>query len=353
MTDTYQLVELPPGEGLDGPYRWLHEGLAAVSRADVLTTYGAPELVRSAEEYSVLLADTTRYEHRRAVMVPTAAPTTVVAHASVDLPLADNQDVAEFGLLVDANYRSCGLGARLYDWAETVARKARRCEWVGWLDVPPVSPTTTLVVGLGAARVPADLAGWRFATRRGWAFRGFVHVFRLDLTSASLPQAPCPPAVRLETWTDGVPPQWRASYADLMAQDGNLLGGIGPAEGEWDEQRVGDEADTIAAMGRTELIIAAITVPASELVGVADFDCAAPPDHHAQGGVRVVPAGRRPPGLVLALTSHGLCELRRRRPDLRSVFTWTTGNDAELTMALVDLGFSEIGGSAILWLDKP
>ena len=353
MAPGYELVELPAGAGVDGPYGWIHEGLAAVSRTDVQRTYGDADLVESAAGYAALLADTSRYVHYRAVVASTEAPTTAVAHASVDLPTVDGADAAEFGLLVDAAHRGRGLGRRLYDWASSIALAAGRTSWVTWLDVPPQRPGQSPADPWPDPAIPDAHAGWGFARARGWQFEVLTRLFVLNLPTrphAGPDQAGAPvPGYRLETWPDGIPPRWRGGYAALMGQPWEqATGGIDSNEGAWDEQRVLDEARSAADRGQTELWIGAIHEPDETLAGVANVGFPGPASAHAFLGATEPGPDHRGRGLTRWLMAAGLAELARLRPDLRRVYTWGIPDHPETVEAAAALGYVVAGASATL-----
>ncbi len=358
MVEGFTLVEVPDGAAVEGPYGWALRGMQELSRVDVELNGIDPDLLLTAEEHAAMIAGQMgRERHHTVVLVAQESPTQVVAHASVYLPLRDNTHLAEFGLLVHPDLRRRGLGTWLYDWCESVARRAGRTSWQVVIDLGPGHQAEPRIEAPAGGWLYISHPAWSFASRRGWTLEQVESLTVLDL--------PVDPGLlrqvgaeagsrggdyRLQTWTGPVPPEWRAGLVALRRSFSTdaPAGGLDLAEEAWDEARLEEEMAMTVAMGRTQVTTLAIHRSSGEVAGFTELSHAAGATEHAMQWETMVAAQHRGHRLGTAVKVSNLAALARRRPDIRRIYTWNADQNSPMRAINDRLGFHPCGGSATL-----
>ncbi len=357
MINGFDMIELPPGEGIDGPYGWIIEGATAVSVRNALQVYGYDDLMMTAAERSAALIAQEDWRRHLAVVVPLDAPNTVVGFASADLPLQDNPQLAELGVIVDPDYRRRGLGSHLLAWSENLALQAGRSILTTWLDIGPLREDDPLITTPEGGSIPATDPGWLFAHPRGWELEQVERVSRLPLPldAGWLKQQRGQAArqavgYRVETWVDDIPAQWRSGYASLMhtVTSDAPMGGLDYAAECWDEGRVARQLQESIDTDRCLIVTGAINQSTGELSAITLISCPNQRKEFAIQWETVVAAGDRGHRLGMLVKAVNHQRLASLRPETQRIYTWNATQNDHMLGINTALGYRPAGASAAL-----
>ncbi|WP_175470173.1 GNAT family N-acetyltransferase [Curtobacterium sp. MCBA15_001] len=279
----YRVIELDvPATMTDDPgkVRAFQEWVDVSNRSEI-AVHGLAELAWKAEEQLPHQHDP---EAPSRLFVVRDDDEAVVAAGAYDSKSAPGTTNCWLSLGVDPGRRRRGVGTLLADHLEGVARAEGRTQWktyavsrqVGPGDGPGYLPAPT---GFGA--VPADEAGVRFLTARGWRFGQVNRISRLALP-AERDRVECVHAdaaaaagdrYRVHTWTGTTPAQWEASIALLetrMSTDAPQ-GGMDEPEDVWTVERLREHEAQLLTAPRTLLTIAVEDVENTTLAGFSQL----------------------------------------------------------------------------------
>ena len=191
----------------------------------------------------------------------------VLGIAQVPLPILDNLHVAELELSVRPAYRRRGVGSALLESALDLARVKGRTTVMGEVNRP------------AAASGPAEVAGWSFASNRGFseASRELHRILDLPVPDERLQALAASAATHhvgyvLVPIDSPMPDELVAGYCHL--QEAFLveapIGDLDLEAEKWDEKRVREGEARSATMGRTVLGMAALD-PSGTMVALTEL----------------------------------------------------------------------------------
>jgi GNAT superfamily N-acetyltransferase len=262
----------------------------------------------------------------------------VVTTASIELPLLDNTGTATVEVSTPAEHRRRGHGSAMLDHVVEVARDAGRTVLFAEVGFPlDTGPEGTGEPG------PEFLRARGFALALGDVQRALdlAEVApRLDALAAEA--APGHADYRIESFTGPVPEPLLASYVALDARV-STEAPVGELELE---PQVGDpeawrqHEATLAAQGRTMHSAVALDA-AGEVVAYTLAVVTHGGEDCFQWGT-LVAAEHRGHRLGLAVKVANLREIRRARPDARSVTTFNAESNAHMVAINERLGFRPV-----------
>ncbi len=327
----------------------VHALEGAVSTA----TWGWDDLVDSPADQLRAYA-TDRY-HRRVLLVaePAASPTSVVGYALAELPLADNQHLAEVELVVDPAHRREGVGTLLLERVHELLRSEGRTHIVLGSDhVAEATPDDSLPPRTGVGPVRASEPAAAFLRAHGYELEQTMRYSALPLPAApgvfAAARADAAvvagPDYTVLTWEDHAPEEHLDAYASLlgaMSTDAPL-GDIALEPESWDGERVRNSED-LAAGVRLCLTAAALHVPTGELAGFTTLQV--PLDHPevAFQHDTLVRRGHRGRRLGMLLKAANLERLIAAAPAARRVHTWNAAENRHMLAVNEALGFAKVG----------
>lgn len=275
-----------------------------------------------------------RTDGRMHLLVAEKAEYGVVGSAMLFLFRHDNTHLGEVDVWVHPDHRRRGTGRLLLAECERIARAAGR----------------TTLIGSAFAPVEAESAGSLFAAAMGYPVASGELTKVVDLTTATArwPALDVEVAARIdgyrvEVWDSRVPDAWVPDFCMLL---GRLVGEIPTGDLEledaaWDEARLREGEDRAIAVGRTQVIAAAVT-PAERLCGFTDVRVNRhDPRHASVGGTLVLPGHRgHRLGLAMKLASHR--RLLELFPDCGYVETGNAGVNAAMASVNEQLGYRTV-----------
>lgn len=274
---------------------------------------------------------------------------------SVTLPLRENTATAGINVLVAPAFRRRGLGRRLLDYAEDVARGSGRTSLDGYFELPaslmadagPLVPAKS-----GAGGLPARDPFTAFAVAGGYELEQVETSSRLALPVppdrlAELEEAAAAHArgYTVVGWADGCPEELVDSYAVLNARMSTDVPTAGLNwEGEiWDAARVRRNEETLARSGVQTVVSAAVHQDTGELVAytVLNWRPEAPAAILQQD--TLVTSDHRGRRLGMLIKVANLRRAQGRWPSARSVLTWNANENQHMLAINVALGFRPAG----------
>lgn len=260
-----------------------------------------------------------------------------VAAAHVSLPLRDNLNHS-FGLVaVLPSHRRRGIGTTLLGRVEGFARGAGR---------------RTLQMHCNA-RPGEVVPGETFARHHGFTLaqrllRNDVRTGRVAASEGSSPPAAAP-GYRLES-TVGLPENRKIDYArfqEVMTTD-IPLGTLALEPESWDLQRVRDEGERLAEMGRSRLFTFAVHETSGEAAGFTEIQWAPNTGAVAYQGDTLVLGPHRGHGLGAALKLANVAQLATTHPRVRIVRTWNADDNGPMLAVNRTLG-CEVTAHMLEW----
>jgi GNAT superfamily N-acetyltransferase len=258
----------------------------------------------------------------------------VVGSAMLFLFRHDNTHLGQIDVWVHPDHRRRGAGRRLLAEGEAFARSQGR----------------TTLVSSAYAPVDADSPGALFAAAMGYPLANGELIKVLDLASAptAWPElerkvAEVLDGYRVEVWENRVPEAWVPDFCALLE---SFLGEVPSGDLEledasWDEARLREGEDRAIAVGRVQLIAAAVA-PDGHLCGFSDLGINRhDPRHASVGGTMVLPGHRgHRLGLAMKLGTHRrIVELF---PECEYVETGNAGVNAAMNAVNTQLGYRSV-----------
>ena len=347
-------------EDLDSPDAWALHGVARVTYAIEMSTWGYPDLMHPAGHLLAELRE-QRYSIRRLmVAVPegTNAPTAddVVGMAKVTLPLKDNTHLMYLELCIEPGHTRRGLGSALMAAAEQIAAEHERTTVIAWSEhagEPAADAPDVLEPPTGSGRINPDDAGGRFALHHGYVLEQAERysVLRLPVEESLRARlhaeaaAKAGPDYRLVAWRDRTPDEWVDQVALLetrMSTDAPSAG-LDMVESTWDADRVRTWEKAVAEGNHGYLLVAAEHVPTGTL---AAFTVVRFPVEHPEVAFQddtLVLQEHRGRRLGMLVKSDALRRLREVRPDAARIHTWNAEENTHMLSINVTLGFTPTG----------
>jgi GNAT superfamily N-acetyltransferase len=327
-------LEIVAVDPLDPSQEKLFAAWCAVVEAAAYAEYGDRHTSWSANEIRAAYQDQSdERRHARAALLDGA----VAGHLEVRLPQHDNMHRVELTLAVHPDHRRQGIGTKLLDLAERIARDAGR---------------TTVCAEWDVAAGHADPAEG-FAARRGYVAAQTELHNELDLPvgDGTLPAAHAEAdahsaGYHVETSWDGIPDEWLADRAWLsrrMSTDAPL-GQLDYHEEEWDEARVRRAFALAREQGRHVVESVARHEATGRLVAFTTIAIAEHTPDVAYQWDTLVLREHRGHRLGLLLKTANLQAVTATLPDVRRVVTWNAGDNEPMLRVNRLLGFKAIGG---------
>lgn len=320
---TITLIEDP-----DDAQRQLFDDWAGVFAADGRHLFGPDHTAYSADELREMGRSTARPRISWAAVDDAG---TVVGASALVMPQHDNRSQAMVLVIVHPDHRRRGVGTALLQHSESAARDHGRSVFLA---------ETQWRVGA------QDESGEEFAARHGYA--GAQTVLR---SSLALPadRARLEAAVEgggadgyvVQTCWDGIPDAWLAGRAELSRRMSTdiPMGDLQLEEESWDEERVRDDYQRIAAVGRRVVDAYAVHEATGELVGYTQVQVPrARPEVGFQQDTLVM-REHRGHGLGLRMKAAGTLALMEELPATRSVRTWNADDNAPMLAVNHALGY--------------
>ncbi|GAC1378099.1 MAG: hypothetical protein NVSMB43_19730 [Pseudarthrobacter sp.] len=355
---------------------WIPDSLDAPDAADFLAavevgrkvrmqTWGSDDLAYTPLEKLLELAD----PYERQVILVAKIDGDIVGAVDIALPLTDDLDLAEFTLDILPEVRRQGVGRKLLQAAEHLARSEGRTLILVDTNHPGASlhefEEAQLVPGTGQGFVPMESREVEFARKTGYTLQHIEQfsscALPLDTKLVADLQAEAEEAnngrYRLHHWTDRCPDEWLESVAVLENQAGAV---VDPAlEPHIEQSMVFDggilrEAEEVTiAQGRRTVVTAVEHLATGSLVGLTTISVLAHrPDVVFQDDTLVLQAHRgNKLGLLIKVANMEL--LTEQFPDARVIYTWNAPENRYLLTVNQQLGFTTAGVTGIWQKELP
>lgn len=259
----------------------------------------------------------------------------VVGSVQLVMPLRDNLQLTLVNLAVAPEHRRQGLGSALLEHAEQEALRHGRSVFMAdtqW----------------GASQ--RDESGEGFAAAKGYAAAQTLarNTLSLPADTTLLEQWRAGDAgdgYVLRTCWDGIPQEWLADRAELsrrMSTDAPL-GDLELKEERWDEQRVREEYERIAAMGRRFVETFAVDGSTGRLVGHTQVQVSKEAPRVAYQQDTLVLREHRGHRLGLRLKAANTLAVMELSPGTEVVRTWNAEENRHMLAVNDQLGYVRDG----------
>jgi len=363
--EPWHIIEVPAVPSADHPDAWMYHGTSAVERAVETASVGHDDLARLVRQLvSGMLHQ--EYSHKQRLVavldrLDGQAPTAddVVGLGFASMTLEHNTHAADVHVAVHPDHRRQGIGTALADRLEQAAAHAGRTTFFGWPRSPreAVQGEDALVPATGVGRLPADVAGVRFALDRGYTLEQVERMSRLDLpvdaeklaTFEAEARAKAGDDYRTYTW-EGIPEEWHAAYGQLMTRMSTDVpqGELDFGEETWDAERVRAYFEERAASGQRLLTTLVEHVPSGEIAGGTSFLLQDGKPAYVFQEETIALKSHRGHRLGMLVKAVNLRELAARYPQTERVHTFNAEENAHMLGINVALGFRPSGAEAAL-----
>ncbi len=259
----------------------------------------------------------------------------VLGGSNLVCPQLDNTHLAYAEALVHPDYRNRGVGTAILDRLLDAMRERER---------------TTLIVEASKPLDDDSSPGWSFLLNRGFTpgILDLHRVLELPVASARLDElaaaaAPHHRDYRLVTWQDRTPDEWVQGVCELqIAFNSEAPSGELELEPEvWNDERLRNKEERLAAMGRTETTTVAVA-PAGKVVALTELMVT----QHGrgavfQGGTLVLP-GYRGHRLGIAVKVANLRRFQETFPAAHLVHSWNAEENGPMVEINNALGFRPV-----------
>lgn len=331
MPDFSAVTDLVPVSGLVGADRELFEAWVDVQarvERELLGDLASPWSATALREME------RRPNQLRLGVAALDGRGTVVGAGGVVIPLRDNLRTAHGFVAVPAALRAGGIGSKLLEWVEAIAREHGRTRMQSETQHLPDGP---------------DVAEG-FLTAKGYAV-GQVNLCSdlvLTATSAELTGLVDPGAADdgyvIETSVDGIPEEWldgRAHLARRMSTDAPK-GDLDLEEEDWDADRVRGDFDTSLAMRRRIVESVARHEATGELVGYTHVEVDPDEPELAFQGDTIVLREHRGHGLGMRLKVVNTLALRKAAPKVTRARTWNADDNSYMLAVNRRMGYRTV-----------
>lgn len=334
---------------------WRLRGLADVQAEDFRDVLGNTDLVDSAEQRAISLAN--QQSKRKAALVavdPGRAPgaEAVFGGCLLVAPVTDNTHLAYVHLTVRAADRLRGVGTMLWQHALAWSRDQNRhlvlSDTVAQ-DEPPADAPYALAAPNGIGRIDARTPGACFARAMGFELaqveRHSTQALPLDRDLLARESVAAERAAGddydLVTWQGSVPDQWLDGLAQMLtAMSTDAPAGAADIREEtWDAARIREREQVAAQMGYTTITAAARHRVSGELAGYTEIavDSTNPGVAYQENTVVLAPhRGRR---LGMLLKAANIARVQELAPQVRRVHTWNAEENNYMLAINVALGY--------------
>jgi GNAT superfamily N-acetyltransferase len=268
----------------------------------------------------------------------------VVGAASLDLPLKDNQHLANIEIAVQPDRRRRGIGTSLLRVLEKEAAERGR---------------TSLLTGVYGSGSDKPAPGIGFAERHGFT-RRITDIMRVQrppfqmgrLTELEREALPRAAGYELVTWRGRIPDEFIAEYARLAGRMSTdvPLGELDYEPELWDVERARIGEERRIRMGRDWWCTVAVA-PDRTLAGLSEIGLAVDDDHSAFQGDTIVDPPHRGHRLGLLLKVTNLRALLSDRPGVQAIWTWNAESNRYMISVNEKLGYVKAGWDAMYQRD--
>lgn len=292
-------------------------------------------LIDSLAETSAWLRRPDPRYRRLAVALSTAD--TVVGTLLMDLPLTENEHIAEFELAVPPEHRNHGYGTALLEHAHSLAHAHQRNTLVTEVFVPTGRPHT-------------QSPGSRFALHNGYTSALREDRYLLDLpvdekvlAGVEAASAPHQRDYGFVSWIGACPDEHLCAYAAMRTvMDADVpLGELDYEPEVWTEERVGDDDRRLAGQGRRAVTTIALDASGAAVGYSMLLVLEHNPGHVNQEDTLVLRA-HRGHRLGSTLKLRNLRLLAEHFGDSRYVHTWTAETNGPMREINAAFGFRPI-----------
>jgi GNAT superfamily N-acetyltransferase len=352
---------------------WIPDSLEGTDAADFIAavevgrkvrmqTWGSDDLAYAPQEKLLEMAD----PYERQVILVAKVAGAIVGTVDIALPLADNQDLAEFALDILPEFQGRGVGRQLLEAAEHFARDEGRHTILIDTNHPSSSlgdnAEGQLVPGTGLGFVPMNSREVEFARHSGYTLQHIEQfsacTLPLDSELVEELETEAEEAnggrYRLHHWTDRCPDQWLEAVAALensAGEDG--VPGVDDTAMVFDGGILREAEDVAVAQGRRTVVTAVEHIASGELVGLTTISVLAlRPDVVFQDDT-VVLREHRGNKLGLLIKVANMERLAEQFPDARVLYTWNAPENRYLLKVNQQLGFTTAGVTGIWQKELP
>jgi GNAT superfamily N-acetyltransferase len=365
MAKDVKIEQLWIPDSVDAPDATDFLAAVEVGRKVRMQTWGSDDLAYGPLEKLLEFED----PYERQLILGAKVDGEIVGTVDIALPLTDHLDLAEFTLDILPEYQRQGVGRRLLEAAEHLARAEGRTMILVDTNHPGASlhefEQAQLVPGSGQGFVPLESREVEFAQKTGYTLQ---HIEQFS--SCSLPldtklvadlQAEADEAnngrYRLHHWTDRCPDQWLEAVATLENQAGADVDPSLDVPVEQDMVFDGGilrEAEEVAiAQGRRTVVTAVEHLATGSLVGLTTITVLA---HRADVVFQddtIVLQEHRGNKLGLLIKVANMERLTEQFPDARVIYTWNAPENRYLLTVNQQLGFHTAGVTGIWQKELP
>lgn len=285
---------------------------------------------------------------------------TAVAAGAYDTRTAPGTTNCWISIGVDPDHRRRGIGTLLADHVEGVARADGRTQWKTYAvsrQVGPADGPGFVQAPTGSGAVPADEAGVRFLTGRGWHFGQVNRISRLalpadaDVIGRVLHEATAAAGTdyRVHTWTGRTPEQWESGIALLetrMSTDAPQ-GDMAEPEDGWTVERLREHEAQLLTAPRTTLTVAVEHVPSTTLAGFSQISVPNDTDQPVFQWDTLVLREHRGHRLGWLLKVIGIQAVERDHPGHPSIVTFNAEENRPMLDVNEAVGFVGVGSEGI------
>jgi GNAT superfamily N-acetyltransferase len=362
MASEVRIEQLWIPDSIDAPDAADFLAAVEVGRKVRMQTWGSDDLAYAPLEKLLELDD----PYERQIILVAKIEGTIVGTVDIALPLADNQDLAEFTLDILPEYQRQGVGRQLLEAAEQFARDEGRSMILVDTNHPGASlhefEPEQLVPGSGLGFVPLGSREVEFARRTGYTLQHIEQfsscALPLDSKLVAELEAEAEEAnngrYRLHHWTDRCPERWLEAVAALENQAG---GDAGPVEGTDDivfDARILREAEEVTiSQGRRTVVTAVEHIATGSLVGLTTISVLAQRQDVVFQDDTVVLQAHRGNKLGLLIKVANMERLTEQFPAARVIYTWNAPENRYLLTVNHQLGFTTAGVTGIWQKELP
>lgn len=339
------------------PEMWVHRLDAELWRQAVTELFGSAELGETPERR---WANAALPRYSRFLNFVAHVDDRPVGSAALELPQADNRDVAYLSVVVDADHRRRGIGGALFDAAQRVAMAQGRTSLQGGSYAPLVPTGPRSIRGTRGDGVidPASPQA-RFALSRGFRLMQVETFSRLILgppdelkAIATRARESVPGQYEIDTWSGPGTGTRASDMAALLAalSAGIPTGGATLEEEHFDAERVTAQERAFAEAGIEDLVTAARHRPTGQLVAMTRIIKDPSVDEMADQWETVVRSDHRGHGLGLAVKAVNHAAASTRWPGLDRLITGNASENEHMLRINDSLGYRPFAASG--WYEK-